>query len=388
MPFLKLQKCNLFYRYQAVPGAETVLFVNSLGTSLEIWSAVADVMSGKFGLLFFDKRGHGLSSTPEGTTGIDDYADDAIALMDHLGLEKVNVVGLSIGGLISLSLASRYPDRIGRMVLSNTGAKLGTAESWNDRIAGIEQEGLDAHAENIVQRWLSPGFRRSNPEQTAGMVTMLQRNSALGYVRACEAIRDADYRPILSEIQHPVQFIGGSEDVGTTGDFILKQAKLMGAGAEIIPGVGHLPCMETPEIMARIIADFLSDPGEESLYDRGMRTRRAVLGDAHVDRAEANKTEFDADFQEYIVNSAWGSIWSRPGLTKRERSLITLSLLAALGHDQELAMHIRACENTGASAEDIKEALLHTGIYAGVPVTNHAMKIAKEILAQQKKNDG
>jgi 4-carboxymuconolactone decarboxylase len=117
------------------------------------------------------------------------------------------------------------------------------------------------------------------------------------------------------------------------------------------------------------------------LYEKGMKTRREVLGDAHVDKAEANKTDFDKDFQEYITNSAWGAIWSRPHLTKRERSLITIAILTALGLEEELAMHIRATQNTGASEEDVKEVLLHTGVYAGVPRTNGAMKIAKKIYA-------
>ena len=114
-------------------------------------------------------------------------------------------------------------------------------------------------------------------------------------------------------------------------------------------------------------------------YKKGMKTRRSVLGDLHVDKAEANKTNFDAEFQEYITSSAWGAVWSRPGLTKRERSLITIALLTALGHEDELAMHIRATANTGATEEDIKEVLLHTAVYAGVPVANGAFKIAKEI---------
>jgi 4-carboxymuconolactone decarboxylase len=118
------------------------------------------------------------------------------------------------------------------------------------------------------------------------------------------------------------------------------------------------------------------------LYKNGMQTRRAVLGDEHVDKAETAKTDFDKDFQEYITNSAWGAVWSRPGLTKRERSLITIALLAALGHEEELAMHIRATKNTGATEDEVKEVLLHTGVYAGVPVTNGAMKIAKEIFTK------
>lgn len=120
------------------------------------------------------------------------------------------------------------------------------------------------------------------------------------------------------------------------------------------------------------------------LYNKGMQTRRSVLGDAHVDKAEANKTDFDKDFQKYITNNAWGAVWSRPGLTKRERSLITIALLATLGHEEELAMHIRATKNTGATEDDVKEVLLHTAVYAGVPVANGAIKIAKKIFAEEK----
>jgi 3-oxoadipate enol-lactonase/4-carboxymuconolactone decarboxylase len=110
-----------------------------------------------------------------------------------------------------------------------------------------------------------------------------------------------------------------------------------------------------------------------------MTVRRSVLGDAHVDRAEAKKTAFDADFQRFIVEGAWGSVWSRPGLDKRTRSLLVIALMAALGHEEELAMHIRATRNTGATAEDVKEVLLMVAVYAGVPAANTAIRIAKEV---------
>ncbi len=117
-------------------------------------------------------------------------------------------------------------------------------------------------------------------------------------------------------------------------------------------------------------------------YTLGMKTRRAVLGDAHVDRAEANKAPFDEDFQRFITEGAWGSVWSRDGLTKRERSLVTIALLAALGHDEEVAMHVRATRNTGATADDLKEVFLHVAVYAGVPAANRAIKIAKSAYAE------
>ena len=118
-------------------------------------------------------------------------------------------------------------------------------------------------------------------------------------------------------------------------------------------------------------------------YATGMKTRREVLGDAHVDRAEANKTAFDEPFQTLITESAWGSVWSRDTISARERSMLTIALLAGLGNDHELAMHIRATANTGATQSDVLEALMHVAIYAGVPAANHAFKIAKRALAER-----
>ena len=114
-------------------------------------------------------------------------------------------------------------------------------------------------------------------------------------------------------------------------------------------------------------------------YRKGMETRRKVLGDAHVDRAEAGKTDFDAPFQDLITEAAWGHVWSRDRITARERSMLTIALLAALGNFDELAMHVRATANTGASREDVTEALMHVAIYAGVPAANRAFKIAKHV---------
>jgi 4-carboxymuconolactone decarboxylase len=121
-------------------------------------------------------------------------------------------------------------------------------------------------------------------------------------------------------------------------------------------------------------------------FDRGMKVRREVLGDAHVDRAEANKTEFDLPFQTLITESAWGTVWASDRLTQRERSMLTIALLAATGNFEEIPMHIRATARTGASKADIAEALMHVAIYAGVPKANHALKRAKETYAEMEES--
>lgn len=121
---------------------------------------------------------------------------------------------------------------------------------------------------------------------------------------------------------------------------------------------------------------------------KGEQTRRSVLGDAHVDRSIAAKTSFDAPFQELITKSAWEGLWSRPNWSKRDRSIVTIALLAALGHEEEVAMHVRATANTGATEDDIREALMHVAIYAGVPAANTAFRIAKRTLDEMKSASG
>lgn len=123
------------------------------------------------------------------------------------------------------------------------------------------------------------------------------------------------------------------------------------------------------------------DAVSESRYETGMRVRREVLGDAHVERAQAQATDLDADFQRFITETAWGSVWSRPDLDRRTRSLVTIAILAALGRHDELALHLRATRNTGASPRDIAETLLHVAVYAGVPAANTAFALAKAALA-------
>ena len=122
-------------------------------------------------------------------------------------------------------------------------------------------------------------------------------------------------------------------------------------------------------------------------YQAGMRTRRQVLGDHHVDKAEAAKTPFDAQFQEMITETAWGNLWDNDAITKRERSMLTLALLAATGNFKEIPMHIRATKNTGASAEDVMQAFMHVAVYAGVPAANHAIKLAKATYAELQREE-
>ena len=404
MTFIKINGHTIQYKYLKTNSERTFVFINSLGTDFRIWDDVVEVLKNHGSILCFDKQGHGLSEVSSTPLNIGDYAHDVIGLMDALSIEKAVIVGLSIGGVIGQYLAVHQADRIEKLVLSNTAPKIGSAETWDLRINKVKNDGIQSITEGVMKVWFSENFHQTRPNELIGYANMLTNSPVEGYIQACEALKNNDLTTQITHINIPTLCIAGSVDGSTPPALVKAMAdKIPNAQYIEIEGVGHIPCVETPSVVAAHILNFInsavlkttlqitpplgvgglhtppSGAGGQTLYELGMKTRRSVLGDAHVDRAEANKTDFDKDFQEYITNSAWGAIWSRPGLTKRERSMITIAVLAALGHEEELAMHFRATRNTGASVEDVKEVLLHIGIYAGVPVTNGAMKIAKEV---------
>ncbi|MFZ1116290.1 MAG: 4-carboxymuconolactone decarboxylase, partial [Propionibacteriaceae bacterium] len=219
------------------------------------------------------------------------------------------------------------------------------------------------------------------------------------YALACEALADFDVRSRLGEIAVPVLAVAGAEDFATPPELLAEIANGVQRGElQILDGAAHLAPAEVPEEVAKLIMKhFDADatggarggrpPGDQhslgvDRYAAGMQVRREVLGDDHVDRATAAATDFTRDFQELISEYAWGSIWTRPGLDRRSRSMITLTALVARGHHEELAIHVRAARRNGLSVDEIKEVLLQTAIYCGVPDANTAFRIAQAALAE------
>jgi 3-oxoadipate enol-lactonase / 4-carboxymuconolactone decarboxylase len=391
MTFIKIKNATIHYEYLDNQQDTIFLFINSLGTDFRIWNDVVADLKQHGNIVRFDKQGHGLSSLSNENLSIGDYAADVLALMDALNIKKAVVVGLSIGGIIGQYLAVHHADRLEKLVLSNTAPKIGNADGWNARVNGVKTNGIASITEGVMKVWFSDTFHQNRGNELVGYANMLKSTPVDGYTTACAAIRDNDLTAAIAHIQTPTLCFAGSNDGSTPPDLVKAMAdKIPNSQYILVGGVGHIPCVEAPSIISKHILDFVFGNAKNealSLYEQGMKTRRSVLGDAHVNRAEANKSEFDKDFQEYITNSAWGAIWSREGLTKRERSMITIAVLATLGHDEEVAMHIRATKNTGATMEDIKEVLLHIGVYAGVPVSNIAYKIAKKTYSEMENTE-
>jgi len=264
-------------------------------------------------------------------------------------------------------------------VLCNTASKIGTADRWAERIAAVEHNGVAGCADMIVNNWFGPDYE-AQTDRLALHRTMVARSTDAGYTAACHAIRDADLTDFAKAITIPVLCIGGAHDKSVPIESVQNLAANIPDGeAVIVDSLGHLPCLEMPKELARLIAEF--DPAPSNM---GMTIRRKVLSDAHVDKAAANVTLLDQAFQDLITESAWGTVWASPGIAPRERSMLTLALLAATGNFEEIPMHIRATARTGATERDITEAFQHVAIYAGVPKANHALKLAKQTLIEMK----
>jgi len=246
----------MHYRIDGPADGPVVVFANSLGTDLRLWDQLIAEMP-EVRAIRFDKRGHGLSDEG-GDFGVEDLAEDAVALIEHLGVGPVVFVGLSIGGMIAQTLAALRPDLVRAAVLSNTAVRMGTKESWAERIAAVQSTGIGAIADIIMQRWFAPVFR-ARPELAAWR-NMVLRTSAIGYVGACRALASADLTAATSGLSLPVAVIAGDQDGSSTAELVKATADLIpGAAFHVIPDAGHLPCVEQPAAFAAILRDFLRE---------------------------------------------------------------------------------------------------------------------------------
>ena len=360
--------------------APVVLLAGSLGSSLEMWDPQVAALSARFRVVRYDARGHGRSPVPPGPYVIDDLVDDAVALLDRLGVERAHVVGLSLGGMTAMRLAAREPDRVDRIALLCTSAKFASPEPWAERATTVRAQGTAAIADAVVARWFTDRLREQSPALVERMRDMVASTPAEGYASCCAAIETMDLRADLGRISAPVLAIAGADDPATPPEHLAAIVDAVpGARLLVLPQAAHLANVEqSVAVDAALLAHL--DPAGVPPAERGMQVRRAVLGDAHVDRAVAGTTPLTAPFQDLITRYAWGDVWSRPGLDRRTRSMLTLALLTALGHEHELRMHVRAAVTNGVTAQEVGEVLLHTAVYAGVPASNRALAVAQEVL--------
>ena len=260
MKFADINGITIHYKLiNANSGKQVITFSNSLGTDFRIWDACVADLSPDFTILLYDKRGHGLSSLGAPPYIINDHVNDIAGLIDHLGIMSTTICGLSVGGLIAQGLYHKRPDLVERLILCDTAAKIGDTKMWNDRMANVQDNGLGAIVEANMQRWFSPSFHQNKVSELAGYINMFSRTPKGGYLGTAAAIRDADFRSKAPQIAVPVVCIVGDQDGATPPALVKSTADLIpGATFELIPDAGHIPCVEQPAAISRIIRSFMN----------------------------------------------------------------------------------------------------------------------------------
>ena len=390
MPFAEHAGARLYWKSDGELTRPPLLVLNSIGTDMGSWDRALPHLLPYFRVLRTDARGHGASDAPHGEYSLDMLADDALAVLDAASVDRAMVCGVSLGGMIAMTLALRAPARVRALIPASTSPKM-DAETWHARIAAVQAGGTASIVDAALCRFLSPAFARTHPEVVDSLRAGLVSQSAQGYVGCSAAIRDMDLTGRLAAIAVPTLVIAGETDVSTPfpdhGRLIAEAAP---RAQTALLDAAHLAQVEAPAAFAAAIIGFAREldcgvadaDAAEQLYRTGLETRRRVLGDAWVDRSLANRTPFDTDFQAMITRVAWNEIWSRPGLDHRTRRLLVLATTAALGRWEEFRLHVRSgLQQGGFTENELKEVLMQTAIYAGVPAANTAFAEAGEVLA-------
>ena len=366
------------------PDGPLIVLGPSLGTTTALWDGVVGALSEKHRVLRFDLPGHGISPAATAPFTVGELAASVLAAVDAAGGGSFSYAGISLGGAVGLELALRYPDRVQSLAVICSGAKVGTADAWNERATQIRASGTPSQVRGSSERWFAAGFLERDPSAGSKALETLMEVDDESYALACEALAAFDVRDALGDIRTPTLCVAGEHDAPTPVAVLAELADgIPGARLETIPGVAHLPAYEAPDVVAGLLlGHFGGSPTAADTYAAGMVVRRSVLGDAHVDAATAAITPETEDFQDFITRYAWGEIWTRPGLDRRTRSFLTIASLVTGGHEQELSMHVRAALTNGLTRAEISEAIMHTAIYAGVPAANSALGVMRDTFAR------
>ena len=423
---------TLQYRFDGPEEAPVLILGPSLGTTWHMWDRQIPELIKQWRVFRFDLPGHGgAPAYPAGSVG--DLTTRLLATLEGLGVQRFGYAGCALGGAVGIELALRHPERLASLALIAASPRFGTADEFRQRGVIVRTNGLDPIARTAPERWFTGGFAAAQPAITEWAVQMVRTTDPGCYIASCEALASFDVRPELGRVGVPTLVLVGSDDQVTgPAEARTLVAGIPDARLAVVPGASHLVPVEQPAAVTDLLVRHFSTAwqpafetstgqnvlppvalkpvlspappqpmqtgpvaeiapvavppqaqGRPDPYDAGIKVRREVLGDAHVDRALAQADEFSGDFQEFITRYAWGEIWDRPGLDRRTRSCVTLTALVAGGHLDELAFHTRAALRNGLTPGEIKEVLLQAAVYCGVPAANSAFKVAQQVIREE-----
>jgi 3-oxoadipate enol-lactonase / 4-carboxymuconolactone decarboxylase len=376
MPFVHANGIRHYYRLDGRDHRPVLMLSHSLGCDHTMWDAQTADLAPYFRVLRYDTRGHGATDATAGDYSIELLAGDALGIARAVGIREFAWCGLSLGGMIGQWIAAHEPGRVTRLVLANTSARYADPSVMERRRRTVIEQGIAAVVDSILGRFFTPESLAAETPAVAAIRRIVLATGPQGYAGCCAAVRDLDQVRDLRNIQAPALIIVGKRDVSTpwegAGETLARE---ISDNRVVRLNTAHLSNLEKPRSFSAALLDFLAPatPG-------AMERRRAVLGDAHVDRAIAATTDLTRAFQEFITTYAWGAIWARPGLDDHTRRLLVLTATAALGRWEEFRLHVRTGLERELEPCDLEEALLQCAVYAGLPAANTGFQIASEEL--------
>ncbi|MEU9478735.1 4-carboxymuconolactone decarboxylase [Streptomyces sp. NPDC048191] len=417
---------TLQYRFDGPEDAPVLILGPSLGTTWHMWDRQVPELTKQWRVFRFDLPGHGgAPAHPAGSVA--ELATRLLATLDSLGVQRFGYAGCALGGAVGIELALRHPERLASLALVAASPRFGTADEFRQRGVIVRTNGLDPIARTSPERWFTGGFAAAQPAITEWAVQMVRTTDPGCYIASCEALAAFDVRSELGRVGAPTLVLVGSDDrVTGPAEARTLVAGIPDARLAVVPGASHLVPVEQPAAVTDLLVHHFStawqqpyDTGQTALpaapvnpaiaaaphatpiaeiapaavppqpaaradrYETGLKIRREVLGDAHVDRALAQADGFSGEFEDFVTRYAWGEVWDRPGLDRRTRSCVTLTALVAGGHLEELAFHTRAALRNGLTPDEIKEVLLQTAVYCGVPAANSAFRVARQVIQEE-----
>ncbi|MFE6714066.1 alpha/beta fold hydrolase [Streptomyces sp. NPDC057695] len=407
---------TLQYRVDGREDAPVLVIGPSLGTTWHMWDRQIPDLTRDWRVVRFDLPGHG-GAPAEPFSSVAELGDRLLATLDAIGVQRFGYAGCSLGGAVGLDLALRAPHRVASLALVATSPRFGSADEFRQRGVIVRANGLEPMARTAPERWFTALFAGAQPAIVDWAVQMVRTTDPACYIAACEALAVFDVREALDRIAVPALVLVGSEDQVTgPAEARTLVAGIPDARLAVVPGASHLAPVEQPAAVTDLLIEHFAgtapdtsgtltvpplpaapapaaepapdaepvEAGRPDPYPRGLALRREVLGDAHVDRALAA----DADgaggaFQELVTRYAWGEVWSRDGLDRRTRSVVTLTALIAGGHQDALADHTRAALRNGLSAEELREIVLHAGVYCGFPAAETALRVVARVVEEE-----
>jgi 3-oxoadipate enol-lactonase / 4-carboxymuconolactone decarboxylase len=393
----------LYHRLDGPEDAPVLVLAPALGTTCQIWQEQVPELAKFWRVLRYDLPGHG-SSPRDPVHTVEEIAVLLLELLDALGIDRFGYTGVGLGGCVGTLLALSHPHRVASLALIGSSAGPGSPDAWREHALVVRATGLEREARTAAARWFTARSLAEEPALAEPCADMVRTVDPGCYAACCDALAEHDLRGQLPAVIAPTLVIAGAEDTtapaGAARELI---AGIPDSRLAVVPNAAHLANVEQPGPVTQLLLRHFAGTWREvpaprsapppqraepvaaatkgtETFAEGLKVRREVLGDAHVDLALGSDPELTGDFQDLVTRYAWGEVWNRPGLDRRARSIATITALVARGQFDELALHIRAGLRNGLTRDELRELLIHCAVYCGVPAANSAFAAAAQAL--------